>query len=147
MCADTAVTVRSMEQKDIDAILEIDKRMGASERSFTYADMINGYIGGEIGNSFVAEIAGKVIGFALAAITYVPEQVTEACTIQVVGVDPDYRRRGVAGKLVETLARNCRSKGLKMVRVMIDQHDKELQGLFESLDFQRGHLIDYSRNL
>jgi ribosomal-protein-alanine N-acetyltransferase len=146
MAAET-IRIRPMEQQDIDAIFEIDKKISAVERAFTYADMIDGFIGGQIGWSFVAETDGQVIGFALAAITYVPEQVTEACTIQVVGVDPGYRKQGVARKLVEALVDDCRSRGLRMIRVMVDQHDSQLQGLFEALDFRRGRLIDYSRTL
>ncbi|MBT4510890.1 MAG: GNAT family N-acetyltransferase [Chloroflexi bacterium] len=141
------VTIRPMTQDDIDAVFEIDRKIGADERAFTYADLITGYIGGQIGYSFVAETSGKVVGFAMAAITYVPEQVTEACVIQVIGIDPDCRRQGIARKLIEALVRDCRSKGLKMVRVMVDQHDGQLQGLFESMDFRRGQLIDYSINI
>lgn len=141
------VKIRPMEQQDLDAIFEIDNKISAVERAFTYADMIDGFIGGDIGTSFVAEVDGRVIGFALAAVTYVPDQVTEACTIQVVGIDPDYRRRGIARKLVKALMDNCRSKGLKLIRVMVDQHDSQLQGLFESMDFRRGQLIDYSKPL
>ncbi len=142
-----AVKIRPMEQQDIDAVFEIDKRIAAVERSFTYADMIDTFIGGQVGWSLVAEDSGRVIGFALAAITYVPEQVSEACTIQVVGVDPEYRRRGIAKKLVEKLADNCCANGLKLIRIMVDQRDSQLQGLFESLEFRRGRLIDYSKNL
>jgi len=141
------IKIRHMEQQDIDAVFDIDKKISAVERAFTYADMIDGFIGGQIGWSFVAETDGQVIGFALAAITYVPEQVTEACTIQVVGVDPGYRKQGVARKLVEALVDNCRSNGLKLIRIMVDQRDSQLQGLFESLEFRRGRLIDYSKNL
>ena len=142
-----AIKIRPMEQQDIDAVFDIDKKISAVERAFTYADMIDVFIGGQIGWSFVAETDGQVIGFALAAITYVPEQVTEACTIQVVGVDPGYRKQGVARKLVEALVDNCRSNGLKLIRIMVDQRDSQLQGLFESLEFRRGRLIDYSKNL
>ncbi|MFO8102291.1 MAG: GNAT family N-acetyltransferase [Dehalococcoidia bacterium] len=145
--AEEEIKIRPMEQHDLDAIFDIDNKISAVERAFTYAEMIDGYIGGDIGASVVAEIDGRVIGFALAAVTYVPEQVTEACTIQVVGVDPDYRRRGIARKLVGALMENCRAKGLKLIRIMIDQHDSQLQGLFESMDFRRGHLIDYSKSL
>ncbi|NQT71182.1 MAG: GNAT family N-acetyltransferase [Chloroflexi bacterium] len=141
------VQIRPMIQDDIDGIFEIDRKIGATERAFTYVDLINGYIGGDIGTSFVAEVNGRVVGFALAAITYVADQITEACTIQVVGVDPDYRRQGIARKLIGALTENCQSRGLKLIRVMVDQHDSELQGLFESVDFRRGQLIDYSRNL
>ncbi len=141
------IKIRQMEPEDIDAIFEIDGRITGMERAFTYGDLINGYIGGQIGCSYVAEADGRVIGFVLAAIIYVPEQVSEACAIQVVGVDPDYRRKGIAGKLVRVLVEDCRTRGLRMVRIMVDQHDNQLQSLFESLEFRRGQLIDYSMNL
>lgn len=147
MAAQTSVVIRPMEQSDIDSVFEIDRRISAVERAFTYADMIDGFIGGDIGASFVAEINGRVIGFALASFTYVPEKISEACTIQVLGVDPDYRRQGIARKLVEALANNCRTRGLRLIRIMVDQRDDQLQGLFESLGFERGRLIDYSQSL
>ena len=109
MASETSIVIRPMEQSDIDSVFEIDKRISAVERAFTYADMIDGFIGGDIGASFVAEVDGRVIGFALASFTYVPEKISEACTIQILGVDPDYRRQGIARKLVDALAKNCRS--------------------------------------
>lgn len=141
------IQIRPMIQDDIDGIFEIDRKIGVTDRAFTYADLINGYIGGQIGYSFVAEVKRQIVGFALAAITYVPEQVSEACVIQVVGVDPDFRRHGIARKLIEAVINDCRSKKLKKIRVMIDRHDDQLMGLFEALDFRRGQLIDYSMNL
>ena len=147
MASETSIVIRPMEQSDIDSVFEIDKRISAVERAFTYADMIDGFIGGDIGASFVAEVDGRVIGFALASFTYVPEKISEACTIQILGVDPDYRRQGIARKLVDALAKNCRSRGLRLIRIMVDQRDDQLQGLFESLGFERGRLIDYSRSI
>ena len=67
--------------------------------------------------------------------------------IQVIGVDPNHRRKGIARKLIHRLVDDCRSRGLRLVRVMVDQHDNQLQGLFESLDFRRGQMIEYSMNL
>ncbi len=139
------IKIRPMEQQDIDGIFQIDRKIGGMERAFTYEDMIDTFMGGEVGCSFVAEAGGEVIGFVLAAVNYVPEQITEVCTIQVVGVDPDYRRRGIARELIEALAENCRERGLKSIRVLVDERDPQLRELFEAMDFRRGRLIDYSR--
>jgi len=147
MTSGDEVQIRNMVQDDIDAVFQIDKKIGVQDRAFTYADMIDGFIGGEIGMSFVAELSEQVIGFVLASIMYVPDQVTEICMIQVVGVDPDYRNRGIARKLVAALVENCRSAGIKLIRVMVDQHDNQLQGLFDALEFRRGQMIDYSMAL
>lgn len=144
---ESEIRIRPMVQDDIDAVFEIDKRISSVERSFTYSDLIEGYIGGQIGCSIVAEENDQLVGFVLAAINYIPEQIEEACLIKAIGIDPDHRRRGIASQLIKELVNSSRSKGVHMVRILIDQHDSELQGLFESLDFRRGRLIDYSMNL
>ena len=147
MTSSDEVRIRNMVQDDIDAIFQIDKKISIQDRAFTYADMIDSFVGGEVGMSFVAEIGGQVIGFVLASIIYVADQITEICMIQVVGVDPDYRNRGIARKLVAALIENCRSSYIKVVRIMIDQHDSQLQGLFDALEFRRGKMIDYSKSI
>lgn len=141
------VTIRPMKPEDIDAVLELDRRITAMERAFTYMHLINGFIGGQLGCSFVAETEGRIIGFVLAAINYVPEYASEVCLIQTIGVEVAYRRRGIATQLIRSLIECARSKGAGRVRVLVDRHDAQLQALFESLDFERGRLIDYSKVL
>jgi len=140
---DNNVKIRLMDEADVDAIVEIDKAISGMERAFTYEYLFDGLIGGEIACSFIAEVDEKVVGFLLAAISYVPEVVTEVCMIQILGVHPGYRRRGIAKKLVDALVNDCDSKGIRTIRVMIDQYDTQLQGLFETLEFQRGNVINY----
>jgi predicted N-acetyltransferase YhbS len=60
--------------------------------------------------SFVAEVDNQFVGFVMAYLTYVREQVSEACIIQIFGVDPKYQRQGIATKLVQALLDKCRSK-------------------------------------
>ena len=141
------VQIRRMKDIDIDAILEIDRIISGLERALTYDDLINGSIGGEIDSSLVAEVDSQVVGFVMAAIVHAPEKVTEICMIQILGVRPDYRRRGIARKLIRALADTCSSKDIKMIRVMLDRHDTQLQGLFKTLEFRPGNLIDYCLTL
>lgn len=144
---ETRITIRPMTPEDIEAVLELDRKITSIERAFTYLHLINGFIGGQLGCSFVAEADGQVIGFVLAAVNYVPEYADEVCLIQTLGVEPAYRRRGIATQLVRSLIECARSKGAGRVRALVDRHDAELQALFESLDFERGRLIDYSKVL
>ena len=83
----------------------------------------------------------------MAYLTYVREQVSEACVIQIFGVDPQYQRQGIASKLIQALLDKCRSKKIKLVRVMIDERDSELQGFFKRLGFDRDRYIDYSKTV
>ena len=143
----TTVTIRAMEPEDIDDILEVDRKIMGEQRAITYKGLVRGALGGEIAMSFVAEADGKFIGFVLAYLTYVREQVTEACIIQILGVDPDYHHQGVATKLIETLLDKCREKGIKLVRTMVEENDHQLQSFFKKAGFGRGQYVSYARSV
>jgi len=136
-----------MEHEDIDSVLAIDRKITGVRRAVTYTDLITGDLGGVLALSVVAEVNGQVAGFILARRAYVGEPVTEAGLIQILGVDPDYWRQGIATKLVDALLDTCRSKKLSAVRIIINERDSQLQGLFEHLGFRRGELIDYTKTL
>ena len=141
------VKIRPMEPEDIDGILEVDRKISGVKRATTYRDLVQEVLGGEVDMSFVAEVDNQFVGFVLAYLTYVREQVSEACVIQIFGVDPKYQRQGIASKLIQALIDRCRSKNIKLVRVMLEERDSELQSLFKRLGFDRGHYIDYSKIL
>ncbi len=141
------IRIRRMEEADINLILEIDRIINGLERAFTYDNLADTIIGGDISCSFVAKLDGQVVGFVFSNITYVPEEVSRACIIQILGVHPDYRHQGIAGKLIRALAEDCSSKEIKIIRVMVERHDKQLQGLFNALEFRPGNLIDYTLQL
>jgi ribosomal protein S18 acetylase RimI-like enzyme len=136
-----------MEPEDIDSVLAIDSKITGVRRAVTYTDLITGDLGGVLGLSLVAEVNGQVAGFILARRVYVWEPVNEVGLIQILGVDPDYWRQGIATKLVKALLDTCQSKKLSAVRIMINERDSQLQGLFEHLGFRRGRLIDYTKTL
>jgi len=136
-----------MEPEDIDAVLTIDRKISGVRRAITYADLITGDLGGVIDISFVAEINGQVAGFILARLAYVGEPVTEVGLVQILGVNPDYQRQGIATKLVNAMLERCKSKGIKAVRVTVNERDSQLRGFFQRMGFRRGQLIDYSKTL
>jgi len=135
-----------MEPEDIDSVLAIDRKITGVRRAVTYTELITGDLGGVLGLSFVAEVDGEVRGFVLARRAYVGEP-TEVGLIQILGVDPDYQRQGIATKMVNALLDTCRSKKLNAVRIMVNERDSQLQGLFQHLGFRRGKLIDYTKTL
>ena len=139
--------IRPMEPEDISAILEVDRKITGERRAVTYTSLMAGDLGGELDLSFVAEVGSQVVGFILARHAYIGELVVKAGVIQIVGVDPDYWRRGIATKLVNAVLEQCQTRGLKIVRAMVNEHDSQLQGLFARMSFQRGQLIDYTRTL
>jgi len=141
------VVIRAMEPEDITGVLEVDRKITGVQRSITYTDLITGDLGGELDLSFVAEVSGRVSGFLLARRAYVGEPVAEVGLIQILGVDPDYWRQGIASKLVSALSDTCQSRKLGAVRVMVKEHDSQLKAFFSHMGFHRGALIDYTRTV
>jgi len=136
-----------MEPEDIDSVLAIDRKITGVRRAATYTDLIIGDLGKIPDLSFVAEVDGEVQGFLLARRAYFGEPFTEVGLIQILGVDPDHWRQGIATQMVNALVETCQSKKLNAVRIMVDEKDDQLQNLFQRLNFRRGKLIDYTKTL
>ena len=104
------VKIRPMEPEDITGILIVDGKISGVARALTYRDLVHEAPGCQIDMSFVAEVDNQFAGFVMVYLTCVREQVSEACVIQIFGVDPQYQRQGIATKLIEALLDKCRSK-------------------------------------
>ena len=141
------IRVRPMEPEDIDNVLAIDRKITGVRRAATYTDLIIGDLGKIPDLSFVAEVNGEVQGFLLARRAYFGEPFTEVGLIQILGVDPEHWRQGIATGLINALIEACQSKKLSAVRIMVNENDSQLEDLFQRLDFRRGKLIDYTKAL
>ena len=144
---ETEVRIRPMEPDDLEAVRDLDRKITGKKRTPTYQDGLNEVFGGEMGLSFAAEADGRVIGLVFARVGYVPEQISEVCLIQVLGVDPDYKGRGIARSLIQAVAEGARAKRVKTVYVMVDKEDAQLRALFEHMGFFQGHLIYYTKDI
>ena len=136
------IKIREMTDEDIDAVLAMDRKIVGDERAITYRDPLSFYLGAELGLSFAAEAEGKVIGFALGRL-----RDPDTGWIQTVAVDPEYRRQGIATKLVEALIDRCRSKGARTVHTVVSWRDWGMLSFLRSLGFTRGEMVDLQRSL
>ena len=130
-----------------ERIFTIDRHVGRLAKPVSYADLITGDVSELLALGFVAEVEGHVRGFILGQREHVGESATEVGRILILGVHPDYQRRGIATKLVNTICDKYHSEGIKRVHMNIDQRDKELLDFIEHMGFSVGHLIDYSKPL
>jgi ribosomal protein S18 acetylase RimI-like enzyme len=144
---ESKIRVRPMEPADIDSVLAIDRKITGVRRAATYTDLLIGDLGKIPDLSFVAEVNGEVQGFLLARRAYFGEPFTEVGLIQILGVDPDYWRQGIASQLVNALVETSQAKKLNAVRIMVDESDNQLQALFSHMGFKRGKLMDYTKAL
>jgi len=131
--------IRPMGLEDLDAIVEIDKKILGKFRPDYWRSLI------EFSNPkyplsrLVAEFEGKVIGFIVGEVSGwefgVPETVGWLTTI---GVDPDYQHRGVARRLSEEFIKNLKEIGVSIVYTLVNWNDWDLLKFFHKMGFTRG---------
>jgi len=162
------IEVRPIKLEDIDPILSIDREIRATGNVITYRNLTAEYIlsagrgippqespasyiqsfTGDaaplLNLSFVAEVNGQVRGFVLGQVARVRESATEIGIIQMIGVHPDYQRRGIGSRLVRALSDKYRSQGIKVMRIAVNYRDKSLLGLVEHVGFGVDRLVVYS---
>jgi len=143
----TEAKIRPMEPDDLDAVRALDRKITGKKRTPTYQDGVNEVFGGDMGLSFIAEADGEAVGLVLARIGLVPEQMSEVCLIQVLGVDPNYKGQGIARKLIQAVIEEAQTRRVRTVYVMVDQQDDQLKALFDHIGFSQGHLIYYTKDI
>ncbi len=143
----STIRVRPMEPEDIGSVLAIDRKITGVRRAATYTDLLIGDLGKIPDLSFVAEVNGEVQGFLLARRSYFGEPFTEVGLIQILGVEPEYWRQGIASQLINALVETGKAKKLNAVRIMVDEKDNQLKALFSHMGFKPGKLIDYTKTL
>lgn len=140
-----AVKIRPMTRNDIHDILALDRKLGKADAPLSYKDMVTTDPGGPLDMSFVAEVAGSIVGFAIARLAYVMIPFAELCIIHSILVDPDYQNRGIGVRLLGKLVEHCQEEGINTIRALIEEHNDELTRFFERLGFNRSTVINYDK--
>jgi ribosomal protein S18 acetylase RimI-like enzyme len=143
----TSVVIRKMEEDDIGSVLEIDRKISGKDRASTYTTMPTNYVGGELDISVVAEVDGKIVGFLLGRVTSSPTEMGESYLLELIGVDPEYRRQNLGKQLVKAFEQYCMEKGAASIRVLVSWHDWWLLSFLRSLDFSRGEMTEFVKSL
>lgn len=130
-----------------ERLFTIDRHVGRLAKPVSYVDLIRGDITELLDLGVVAEVEEHVRGFALGRISHLGEGGGQTGVITILGVHPDYQRRGIATSLVTAICKRFHEKGMRTVRIAIDQKDKELQTFFEHVGFGVGRLVEYSKRL
>jgi ribosomal protein S18 acetylase RimI-like enzyme len=156
--AEKELKIRPMERSDIDAMLAIyskirEEKIPGVKRSrlsyrgaMTFDEVALTNPGGPLDLSCVAEVDGKVVGFVWGRLAFVGIPVDEVGIINMIIVDPDYQKQGIAAKLVDALVKRGQARGVKTVRAVIDERHWELQNYFQKLGFRRSELTIYTRS-
>jgi flavin-dependent dehydrogenase/ribosomal protein S18 acetylase RimI-like enzyme len=139
--------VRKMTVRDIDEVLRVNDRITGRPHGGYYASLCAAYIARSPETCLVAEHRGRVVGFALGDVRGWEFGAKLSGWLEVVGVDPSHRRRGVGRGLLEALFAAFRRAGVSSVNTMIDWNNAELVDYFRANGFSPGDYVNFAREL
>ena len=130
---DDAIEIREFREDDLEAIVEFSLRawqpVFASVRNVlgddiffrlhpdwkaNQADSIRSTCTNGGREVFVAVASGRLVGFVAVALSAFHERMG---VIDIVGVDPDYQRRGISSRLTEFAVEHMRNRGMDIAVV------------------------------
>ena len=153
------VKIRVLSENDLDAVVEIDKkvlgreRRGFWKRKIDYSDIYPR-------PALVAEVDGKVVGFILGYVSGwefgVPDSVG---WIDTLGVDPVYQRRGIGrllfNALIDVFKHSGREKipetkedekqkieGVTIVNTLVIWDRMDLLQFYHAMGFKKGEMLN-----
>ena len=144
------VTIRRATEKDLDAIYEINlvawnemsmrylleqkygQVFGPKPANVQMAETVLRSCKSDLSRVFVAEIDGKVVGFA----SYSIETERSVGTVGYNAVHPDYRGRGIGTALQQRVKQAFREEGMKFAHVSTLAHDFPAQRVYEKMGFE-----------
>ncbi len=98
--------------------------------------------------SLVAELDNRVVGFVLGrAGEFEFGLPGTVAWIEIIGVDPAYRRKGVAQELVRQFAESAEDHGIKTIFTLVSNQQNEMQHFFSRLGFVHGKMLHYQKEI
>jgi len=143
------IHIRGLDKRDLAAIVNMEEReTGVArpdywEKRLEISEAVRPHWA-----SLVAECDNRVVGFILGRAGEhefgLPGTVA---WVEMIGVDPAYRRRGIAEELMEQFIASAEDHGIKTIFTLIDPNQSELQHFFGRLGFVQGKMVHYQKDL
>lgn len=148
---DTNIKIRLMRAEDFDAIVRIDNKVLGLKRPEYYKLKFERFVQSKdyVPTSLVAETEdGTVVGFVMGEL-YIGEFgiSQEKATLDTIGVDPDYQRRGIGELLINEYMAHLKKLGVEKVNTLVDWDDAKLIHFFSANKFSPSKLINLERAL
>jgi len=137
------VKIRSLSKEDLEAIVEIDKKVLGEKRRDYWEKKLQMMNDKASQVSLVAEVEGRVLGFILGDISGwefgVPDTIG---WIDTIGVDPTHQKKGLATALAHELIQRLKAMGVRTIYTLVSWNDWDLLQFFHAMGFTRGDMIN-----
>jgi ribosomal protein S18 acetylase RimI-like enzyme len=145
------INIRLMKADDFDAVVGIDEKVLKAarpdyyemrfEKLFTSRDYLP--------TSLVAEDKdGTVVGFVMGELFMGEYGIfQEEATLDTIGVDPNFRRKGIGEQLINEFMDHLRDLGVQKIYTLVDWNDSKLIHFFSANQFSPSQTINLERSL
>jgi len=138
--------IRMITEKDMPAIVEVDKRISGRERVSSDRKAASSHFWTYYPPlSFVGEVKGKIVGFVIGTIGGPEFSLPVSGWLNIVGVEPEYQGRGVGKALVKHFIDTCQKDRIR-ARCMIPRRTGRFEKMLLALGFEHGELVDFVRD-
>jgi GNAT superfamily N-acetyltransferase len=141
--------VRALEPGDIDAVVAIDERLTGQARKDYWRTRFEIVALRPPWMSSVAERDGRVVGFLFGWVGESEFGIAGPTGwVDLIGVDPAYRGRGVAGALLARFVDGGRElRAIRKVATLIDLAQADVREFFVGRGFVHGPMVQLERSL
>ncbi|HEX7217008.1 MAG TPA: GNAT family N-acetyltransferase [Methylomirabilota bacterium] len=147
--AGSAIDVRPVELSDLDAIVRIDENLAGQTRKEYWLQRLEVAALRPPWMSLVAETDGRVVAFLLGWVGESEFGIGQRTAwVDLVGVDPPYRGRGVAQTLLQRFVESGRElRAIEKVATLIDLAQSDVREFFTRVGFHHGPMVQMERSI
>lgn len=132
------IRTRKITKADFDHIVEvIDRWWGGPMANFAHPMFFY-----ELGdNALIAEEDGRLIGFLLGFLVF---KTPKTGYVHLVGIHPDFRRKGVGRVLYEEFTERCRAQGCERMKAITTTGNEGSLKFHQALGWQSTEVENYA---
>lgn len=143
------IHIRNLRKDDLSSIINMEERGTGVirpdfwEKRIELSEAIRPHWA-----SLVAEVDGRVVGFILGRAGELEFGLPGTVAwIEIIGVDPAYRRQGIARALMEQFAASAGDHGIKTTFTLVDSGNSEMKQFFARLGFVQGKMLHFQKEI
>lgn len=145
----SAINVRPVEMADLDAIVRVDEKLSGQTRKDYWQQRLEIAVLRPPWMSLVAETDGRLVGFLFG---WVGESefgmARRTGWVDLIGVAPPYRGRGVAHALLRRFVDSGRDlRAIERIGTLIDLGQAEVREFFTREGFHHGPMIHMEQSI
>ena len=135
-----SVQIRQMKLSDLPPVFELGQKLFTAEKLPTLYrswddDAVVELFGSDGETCLVAELDGRIVGFALGAMMEKPKNAWRYGWVEWLGVRPRFKRHGVASRLLSRLTEKFIERDARIMLVDTDEGNHDALAFFRKKGF------------